>query len=47
LGEIDATINAAINVTPSKCVEKEVVVALNNTFGFGGHTSTTLYKKIK
>lgn len=47
LGEIDSSIHSKINVTPLKAIEKEVVVALNNTFGFGGHTSTTLFKKIK
>ena len=34
-----------MNLTPNKAVEKKVDVALNNTFGFGGHTSTTIFKK--
>jgi len=26
-------------------VEKEVRIAMNNTFGFGGHTVSTVFKK--
>ncbi|NOU19650.1 MAG: beta-ketoacyl-ACP synthase II [Bacteroidales bacterium] len=45
LNEIDPEINADLNLTPNKTCKKEVLVALNNTFGFGGHTSTTVFKK--
>jgi 3-oxoacyl-[acyl-carrier-protein] synthase II len=45
LNEIDPELNSHLNFTPNKATEKEVRVALNNTFGFGGHTSTTLFKK--
>ncbi len=45
LNEIDPTIDKRLNVTPNKCVKKEVNVALNNTFGFGGHIFVSLYKK--
>ncbi|ROL60170.1 beta-ketoacyl-[acyl-carrier-protein] synthase II [Bacteroidetes/Chlorobi group bacterium ChocPot_Mid] len=34
-----------LNYTPNKPVEKEVKVALSNTFGFGGHNATILFKK--
>lgn len=34
-----------LNFTPNKPVEKEVKVALSNTFGFGGHNATLLFKK--
>ena len=47
LNEIDPEINLMLNFTPHKACEKEVLVALNNTFGFGGHTSTTVFKKYK
>lgn len=47
LNEIDPEINSQLNFTPNKLYEKEVLVALNNTFGFGGHTSTTVFKKYK
>ncbi len=45
--EIDPVINPALNLTPNKCVEKEVNVAINNTFGFGGHIVVSLFKKYK
>ena len=45
LNEIDAEINQKLNLTPNNAIEKEVVVAINNTFGFGGHTSTSVFKK--
>jgi len=45
LNQIDPEINQQINLTPHKAKEKEVLVALNNTFGFGGHTATTVFKK--
>jgi 3-oxoacyl-[acyl-carrier-protein] synthase II len=47
LNEIDPEINSQIDFTPHKARENEVFVALNNTFGFGGHTSTTVFKKYK
>ncbi len=47
LDEIDSEISPRLNLTPNKTIEKEVVVAVNNTFGFGGHTSTTVFKKYK
>ena len=45
LDEIDPEITQRLNLTPHKACEKEVAVALNNTFGFGGHTSTTVFRK--
>lgn len=45
LQEVDPLIDSRLNFTPGKACEREVVVALNNTFGFGGHTSTTVFKK--
>jgi len=41
----DPEINQQLNFTPNKACEREVVTVLNNTFGFGGHTSTTVFKK--
>ncbi|MBU1097129.1 MAG: beta-ketoacyl-[acyl-carrier-protein] synthase II [Ignavibacteriae bacterium HGW-Ignavibacteriae-2] len=34
-----------LNYTPKVAVEKEIRYALSNTFGFGGHNSTILFKK--
>ncbi len=45
LHELDAEINPRLNLTPLKPVEREVRVALNNTFGFGGHIVVSLFKK--
>lgn len=47
LTEIDSEINSLLDFTPHKAREKEVLVAMNNTFGFGGHTSTTVFTKYK
>jgi 3-oxoacyl-[acyl-carrier-protein] synthase II len=45
--EVDPEINPKLQLTLLKAHEKEVNVALNNTFGFGGHTVTTIFKKYK
>ncbi|BDX39446.1 3-oxoacyl-[acyl-carrier-protein] synthase 2 [Tenuifilaceae bacterium CYCD] len=45
LNEVDPEINSRLNLTPNKACKKDVLVALNNTFGFGGHTSTTVFRK--
>ena len=45
LDEIDPLINSLLDFTPHKSRKKEVLVALNNTFGFGGHTVSTIFKK--
>ena len=46
LVEIDTAINPQLNLTPKTSSKREVEVALNNTFGFGGHTSTTVFQKL-
>jgi 3-oxoacyl-[acyl-carrier-protein] synthase II len=35
-----------LNYTPLVSTEKEVVIAMNNSFGFGGTNSTLVFKKI-
>ncbi|HVN58563.1 MAG TPA: beta-ketoacyl-ACP synthase II [Bacteroidales bacterium] len=45
LSETDPAINPGFNFTPGKACRKEVLAAMNNTFGFGGHTSTTVFRK--
>jgi len=47
LFETDPGINPQLLLTPNRAVEKRIDVALNNTFGFGGHTSTTVFKRYK
>ncbi len=45
LNEVDPAIDNALNLTPNKAVKKEVNTVLNNTFGFGGHIFTSLFKR--
>ncbi|HEY9125225.1 MAG TPA: beta-ketoacyl-ACP synthase II [Bacteroidales bacterium] len=47
VNEIDPAIDKRLNVTPNKAVKKEVNVAINNTFGFGGHVFVSLFRKYK
>ncbi|HET6228366.1 MAG TPA: beta-ketoacyl-ACP synthase II [Bacteroidia bacterium] len=43
----DDNIPKGISIVANKPLETEVNYALNNTFGFGGHTATSLFKKYK
>jgi 3-oxoacyl-[acyl-carrier-protein] synthase II len=43
--EIDPELDSRLEFTLRSAAKKEVKVALNNTFGFGGHTATTVFKK--
>lgn len=43
--EPDEEINPKIDLTPLSATKHKVDVALNNTFGFGGHTVTTLFRR--
>ena len=45
LNETDPEINSQLDFTPHIARKTEVLVAFNNTFGFGGHTSTTVFRK--
>lgn len=42
----DEDIDQRINFTFGKPQEREVSVAMSNTFGFGGHNACVLFKKI-
>ncbi|MFC6268958.1 beta-ketoacyl-ACP synthase II [Frigoriflavimonas asaccharolytica] len=42
----DERIDSRLNFTFNTPVEKEVNVAMSNTFGFGGHNACVLFKKI-
>ena len=46
LSEPDPEMDPRLNFTPDTALNKEVTIALNNTFGFGGHTSTTVFRKM-
>ncbi|MEM7380533.1 MAG: beta-ketoacyl-ACP synthase II [Bacteroidota bacterium] len=43
---VDETIDPRLNLTLNKAQEREVRVAMSNTFGFGGHNACILFKKI-
>ncbi len=45
--ELDEEMSPNINVTPNKAQKRIVNTALSNNFGFGGHNSTIIFKKIK
>ena len=44
---IDEKIPASLNIVIGKTLHQEVNYALNNTFGFGGHTASSIFKKHK
>lgn len=41
----DPDIDPKLNLTFNKSIEKQIDVALSNTFGFGGHNSATIFKR--
>ena len=41
----DPEIDPRINLTFNEAQERDVKVALNNTFGFGGHNSASIYRR--
>lgn len=43
--EPDPEIDQNINITPNKAQKRLVRAALSNTFGFGGHNSSVIFKK--
>lgn len=47
LDERDSEISSVFQLTDNECVSRKLEVVLNNTFGFGGHTSTTVFRKFE
>ena len=45
LEELDPSIDTRLNLTPNKAQKREIKYALSNTFGFGGHNSSVVFKK--
>ena len=43
---VDENINPKLNLTLNKAQKREVKVALSNTFGFGGHNASVIFKKL-
>ena len=42
---LDEEIDPRLNLTLGEAQRREVRVALSNTFGFGGHNSTIIFRK--
>jgi len=45
--ELDDRINPELNLTLNKAQKRTVKYALSNTFGFGGHNASVLFKKME
>jgi len=41
----DPEIDPGLNLTPNKAQARKVNIALSNTFGFGGHNASVVFKK--
>jgi 3-oxoacyl-[acyl-carrier-protein] synthase II len=46
-GDEDPDIDYGMNFTFNKAQEREIRVAISNTFGFGGHNASTVFKKVE
>lgn len=44
---IDPALPQGLNILIGNALKKEVNVAMSNTFGFGGHNATAVFKKVK
>ena len=45
--KVDPDYEGRFNLTLGKAVEKNVEYAMSNTFGFGGHIATSIFKKFR
>ena len=45
LNTLDPEIDQKLNFTPNKAQQRTIRAALSNTFGFGGHNATVVFKK--
>lgn len=45
LKNIDSKIDSKLNLTPNKAQKREVKIGLSNTFGFGGHNTSAIFRK--
>ncbi len=46
LDNVDPEIDPRLNLTPKVAQKRDVRYAMSNTFGFGGHNSSVIFKKI-
>lgn len=45
--KVEPAFDGQLNLSLGQTVEKEVNYAMNNTFGFGGHIATSIFKKFR
>jgi 3-oxoacyl-[acyl-carrier-protein] synthase II len=45
LKQLDPEIDSKLNLTQNQAQERKVNAALSNTFGFGGHNTSAIFKK--
>jgi len=45
LNNVDPEIDSRLNLTPKIAQEREVTTSLSNTFGFGGHNASVIFRK--
>jgi 3-oxoacyl-[acyl-carrier-protein] synthase II len=44
--QIDPTLPQGLNIVVGTNMKKDIKVAMSNTFGFGGHNATAVFKKV-
>lgn len=44
--ELDPELDSKLNLTLGKAQQRDVRIAMSNTFGFGGHNSTVVFRKL-
>lgn len=47
LKNVDPEIDPKLNLTPNKAQKREVSVGISNTFGFGGHNTSAVFRKFE
>jgi 3-oxoacyl-[acyl-carrier-protein] synthase II len=47
LKNVDPQIDPRLNLTPNKAQKREVKVGISNTFGFGGHNTSVVFRKFE
>ena len=46
LETLDPRVDPRLNLTPNQAQKREVHVGLSNTFGFGGHNTSIIFRKL-
>jgi 3-oxoacyl-[acyl-carrier-protein] synthase II len=47
LKNVDPEIDPKLNLTPNTAQKREVKVGISNTFGFGGHNTSVIFRKFE